>query len=192
MLYTIKIFLITNTKTNKSFLHGGVGIKLDEVLPSLASTHSEILYYGVDSFKVEQVDSVITDKDSIDEVMKDLLEVAKEKYNITSTPQRTTRYTREDFKKWGEEMKNSPKYKAYLESNKAKENYIKHQDKRLAGLEKALGKQVHQFSLEGEYIATYPTLAEASRTSGVAKDTIRYIAMGRIKNPTKYLWKYEK
>lgn len=50
---------------------------------------------------------------------------------------------------------------------------------------------VKQFTLDGDYIATYATVAEASRSTGISSNSIRKICQGKIMQPRKFLWEYD-
>ena len=54
----------------------------------------------------------------------------------------------------------------------------------------AFSKPVRQLSLEGEVIATYPSIAEAARISGMTSGNICYCAKGIIKNPKTFKWEF--
>ena len=52
-------------------------------------------------------------------------------------------------------------------------------------------KKVSQYSLDGQKIATFDSVHQASKYSGVARNQIRLCAIGQTKHPKKYMWKYE-
>lgn len=47
-----------------------------------------------------------------------------------------------------------------------------------------------QYTLDGLFIKKYLSGAEASRCTGISQDTIRFIAIGKVKKPTKFVFKY--
>jgi len=53
-----------------------------------------------------------------------------------------------------------------------------------------LSRPVRQLNLDGEVIATYPSIAEAVRVSGMTSGNIWYSANGITKNPRTYRWEY--
>ena len=53
-----------------------------------------------------------------------------------------------------------------------------------------LAKEVHQYSLEGNYIASYKSGAEASRITGVSKQSISNCLNKISKSAGKFLWVY--
>jgi len=50
---------------------------------------------------------------------------------------------------------------------------------------------VIQYSLDGIFIKEYPSVASANTCTGISQDTIRFIAIGKVKNPTKFIFKYK-
>ena len=51
-------------------------------------------------------------------------------------------------------------------------------------------KKVQQFTLNGDFIAEYPSISEASRQTGCAPQNIINICKGVTRFPRKFLWKY--
>lgn len=51
-------------------------------------------------------------------------------------------------------------------------------------------KPVNQYSLDGIYIATYKSIKEASRTTGIAQAGIVQCCKGRLKTSGGFIWKY--
>ena len=51
-------------------------------------------------------------------------------------------------------------------------------------------KPVLQFSKDGEFIAEYPSIMEASRQTGCYQGNICRCCMGKYKSAGGYLWKY--
>lgn len=52
-------------------------------------------------------------------------------------------------------------------------------------------KAVKQYTLDGEYIATFPSIAEAERQTGVNKAAITVVCQGKTKTAKGYQWRYE-
>ncbi|MBQ3414505.1 MAG: hypothetical protein IJH39_03990 [Clostridia bacterium] len=52
-------------------------------------------------------------------------------------------------------------------------------------------KQVIQYDLEGNYINTYCSLAEASRQTGIKSSGICCCLKGKVKSAGRFLWKYK-
>ena len=50
--------------------------------------------------------------------------------------------------------------------------------------------EVHQYDLEGNYIASYPTMAKAKKATGIKSDIYKAIRLGRIAG--NYQWSFEK
>jgi len=50
--------------------------------------------------------------------------------------------------------------------------------------------EVHQYDLEGNYIASYPTMAEAKKATGIKSDIYRAIRLGRTAG--NFQWSFEK
>lgn len=103
----------------------------------------------------------------------------------------TQRINREQFREWGRSMKDSEGWKNYITSGKAKSNYIPNCKARIEGLQKALNKKVSQYTKEGVYIATYPSISQASIEVGVSVDAISKSINGKTKRPHKYIWMLE-
>lgn len=51
-------------------------------------------------------------------------------------------------------------------------------------------KAVTQFTLDGDFVATYPSMAEAERQTGFAAGNICYAINGRYSHAYGYKWKY--
>lgn len=71
-------------------------------------------------------------------------------------------------------------------------------DEHLANLRKALAESpkrkrtpVCQFSMEGEFIAEYPTVAAAVRATNVKSFTIRECCKGRYRQAGGYIWRFK-
>lgn len=54
----------------------------------------------------------------------------------------------------------------------------------------ALSKVVNQYSLNGVFIATYPSIKEAERITGIDNTMISRVCKGKSKFAKGYLWKY--
>lgn len=53
-------------------------------------------------------------------------------------------------------------------------------------------KSVKQFSIDGKLLNSYPSVAEASRVTGISKSSINKFLSGKIKSPTTgFLWSYD-
>lgn len=52
-------------------------------------------------------------------------------------------------------------------------------------------KKVSQYSIKGEYIATYESLKEAERQTGVSNRNISLCCRDKMKTTGGYIWKYE-
>ena len=52
-------------------------------------------------------------------------------------------------------------------------------------------KPVIQIDLHGEIVARYPSIREASRTTGLKKRAITLVLSGKNKTSGGYYWKYE-
>lgn len=55
---------------------------------------------------------------------------------------------------------------------------------------KSRDKEISQYSIDGDFIATFPSASEASRKNGVNIGNISYCANGRIKTAGGYKWLY--
>jgi len=96
----------------------------------------------------------------------------------------------EELRAFGRGALESPKWKEYLESGKAKEHYVRGTEARLKGLRAKLNKPVIQYSKEGVELAKYSSITEASTITGVHVDTIRRLATTENPKPHKYIWKF--
>jgi len=56
---------------------------------------------------------------------------------------------------------------------------------------KSACKQVLQYTLDGEFVAEYPSAAEAGRKIGVHVSGITFCCRGKYKQAYGYIWKYE-
>ena len=52
-------------------------------------------------------------------------------------------------------------------------------------------KPISQFTIDGEYVADYANAYEASRMTGIDKQTIYCCLIGKFKRAGKYTWKYK-
>lgn len=50
-------------------------------------------------------------------------------------------------------------------------------------------KRIEQYNLDGELLATYPSIAEASRCTGMARISIRRHLQCKVIKPYKFIWK---
>lgn len=57
-------------------------------------------------------------------------------------------------------------------------------------IKRGILRPIRQLTLEGEVIATYPSISEAVRSSGMSLGRIMGYLRGTIKNPRKYKWEY--
>ena len=73
-------------------------------------------------------------------------------------------------------------YKGYYWSYIFKEPFILGIDKRL--------KVVYQFTLDGEFIQEFKSVAEASRKTGASKTSIAKVCRGEYSNSNGYMWRY--
>lgn len=53
-------------------------------------------------------------------------------------------------------------------------------------------KGVHQYTLDGEYVASYHSIASASRENGVSSASIVNCAKGKVEHSVGYIWRYNK
>jgi hypothetical protein len=53
-------------------------------------------------------------------------------------------------------------------------------------------KEVHQFTLKGVYVASYPSDADASRATGIPAQNINKVALGKREHAGYYLWSRDK
>ena len=56
--------------------------------------------------------------------------------------------------------------------------------------DKAKSKPVAQYTLEGILVATYPSIKEAERQTGINAVNISYCCKGKLKTAGGYIWKY--
>lgn len=56
---------------------------------------------------------------------------------------------------------------------------------------KGLAKAIEQFTLDGELVATYPSISEAHRVTGYSKTHINACCSGREKSLRGYIWRYK-
>lgn len=60
--------------------------------------------------------------------------------------------------------------------------------KKLGG--KTKSKPVLQFTLDGEFIKTYPSAKEAERQTGINRTSISYCCNGKLKTAGGFIWKF--
>lgn len=56
---------------------------------------------------------------------------------------------------------------------------------------KAISKKVSMYSISGDYIRSFPSTHEAFRVTGISQTGISKICRNKIKNPTRYVFKYD-
>lgn len=74
----------------------------------------------------------------------------------------------------------------YFQGDDLNKNNIKNHRKIMA---KARGKKVSQYTLEGEFIATYESMKEAERQTGCNDDCIRNVIKGKTQTAKGFKWK---
>lgn len=57
-------------------------------------------------------------------------------------------------------------------------------------IKRGIPKPIRQLSLDGEVLASYPSIKQAVRISGMSLGRIMGYLRGTIKNPRKYKWEY--
>ena len=62
--------------------------------------------------------------------------------------------------------------------------------KRAKILQKSIGKKVNQYTLDGEFVASYNSFNEARRLTGVWDASVRSCCMGRFKHAGGYIWRF--
>ena len=62
--------------------------------------------------------------------------------------------------------------------------------KRAKTLQKSIGKKVNQYTLDGEFVASYNSFNEARRLTGVWDASVRSCCMGRFKQAGGYIWRF--
>lgn len=77
-----------------------------------------------------------------------------------------------------------------------KEYYKKTSDKKEINIEKhresmakAVGRSISQYSLDGTLIASFKSMAEAGRATGIDRNNIRFVVIGRNKTAGGFIWK---
>lgn len=76
-----------------------------------------------------------------------------------------------------------------LELIERKEHSIKHKTDRSEAAKKALSKPVLQYTLDGEFVAEYPSIAEASRETGISH--ISKCCNCKRKTAGSSIWRYK-
>lgn len=74
-----------------------------------------------------------------------------------------------------------------LELIEHKEHSIIH----ISDLKKALSKPILQFTLDGEFVAEYPSAMEAQRQTGFKNSYINKCLRGKLDKAYGYIWKYK-
>ena len=62
--------------------------------------------------------------------------------------------------------------------------------KRAKTLQKSIGKKVNQYTLDGEFVASYNSFNEARRLTGVWDASVRSCCTGRFKQAGGYIWRF--
>lgn len=62
--------------------------------------------------------------------------------------------------------------------------------KRAKTLQKSIGKKVNQYTLDGEFVASYNSFNEARRLTGVWDASVRSCCIGRFKQAGGYIWRF--
>lgn len=111
---------------------------------------------------------------------------------------------------WGERVKQSPKYQLALKEKRVggagdelrqkisaslRKYYTQdvtgnlNREKHRQSLAKSVGVKLNQFTLDGTYVATHPSFAEAARSIGVYKNAIIRCVNGKTKQSGGFIWK---
>ena len=131
------------------------------------------------------------DKDealNIEEMFIWLFDSTNEGYNISTYDRNSYKRTDETRRKTSESMtgKKNPMYgKHHSEDTKRKMSEA-HKEKIYANI-----KPILQFSKDGEFIAEYPSIMEASRQTGCNNSHIGSCCKGERKSCGGYIWKYK-
>lgn len=75
-------------------------------------------------------------------------------------------------------------------ARKGKKQSIECVEKRAKALQKSIGKKVNQYTLDGEYVASYNSFNEARRLTGVWDASVRNCCIGRFKQAGGYIWRF--
>lgn len=73
-----------------------------------------------------------------------------------------------------------------------KENKNRYHSDVKKGVNTKVSKAINQYDMEGNFIATYHSLAEAYRVTGVSRVSIRKCAIGQQSRGGDFLWEYRK
>ena len=63
-------------------------------------------------------------------------------------------------------------------------------EKRAKTLQKSIGKKVNQYTLDGEFVASYNSFNEAARITGIWEASIRNCCIGKHQHAGGYIWKF--
>ena len=124
----------------------------------------------------------------IEEMFIWLFDSTNEGYNISTYDRNSYKRTDETRRKTSESMtgKKNPMYgKHHSEDTKRKMSEA-HKEKIYANI-----KPILQFSKDGEFIAEYPSIMEASRQTGCNNSHIGSCCKGERKSTGGYIWKYK-
>lgn len=61
----------------------------------------------------------------------------------------------------------------------------------IEGTKEKCSKPVVQYTLDNQFVAEYPSAAEAERQTGILRSSICYCLKGRYKSAGGYIWKYK-
>lgn len=184
----------------------------------LSPLHKAMQQFGVKNFVIEEIEEVegctkgelkqilrtkelywiekLNTLDSLVGYNQYALHKANKEFHISQLERGkcSRRFTDEQYREWGESMKDSEGWKNYLatysSSGKAKDNYHKHKDAIVGGIQKALNKPVNKLDLQGNLICSYPSISVASAMSGVSIDSIHNYLYGHTKKPRKFRWEF--
>ena len=126
---------------------------------------------------------------NVEEMFIQLFDSTNEGYNISTYDRNSYKRTDETRRKTSESMtgEKNPMYgKHHSEDTKRKMSEA-HKRKIYANI-----KPILQFSKDGEFIAGYPSIMEASRQTGCNNSHIGSCCKGECKSAGGFIWKYKK
>lgn len=198
---TGKIYIgITNQGSGARYRHHWYEARIGESAP----IHKSMAKYGEENFTLEIIDFADTYEELKEKErfwIKELNSMDRKiGYNLTEGGDGT--FGRMHSEETKEKIRQKAIGRKMSEETKKKMSEIrsgKCTDKQKAHLEnisKARCKKVYQYTVDGKFIAEYPSMISAAKATGINRDTIRM----QIKNPPKrendwrikFIWRSEK
>ena len=192
------IYKITNTINEKCYIGSAVDLHRRKAqhwsVLHRGKHHSKYLQnafnkYGANAFTFEVLEYV-DDPQVLLPAEQHYLDLLQPEYNILQVAGSVLglKHSEETLAK----LRGRKISKAARENMAAAKRGVKQSLERVARRAVARSKPVQQYTRDGEFVAEYPSAAEAMRQTGISDITIAKCAKGERKSAGKFIWRFAK